>query len=406
MAMAKCHLGIRGENRWYEARFVACGPDRLLGLVRDITEQKEAEEGLKQSEERYREVVESQTELVSRCKPDLTLTFANEAYCRFFGQTSRNLVGRKLPEFLPPELHAKVLRCVDEVIADRRVKVWEHLFTLPDGNDRWVQWTNYAIVDSNGHLKEIQGIGKDITDRKRADEARQNLIHASRLGVVGEFTAMFAHEVNQPLNAILTNSEAGKALLKHQTVPLDDLRAILSDIYQDVLRAGDTIGRMRALSQRREMEMQPLDLNGLIEDVIHLAAGDASRRHVQVRTVLAPDIPSARGDPIHIQHILLNLILNGMDAMRDLPETERLLTIKTESRGGGELLVTVKDAGHGIPAEILPRVFESFFSTKATGMGLGLSIARTIVNAHGGRIWVENNSDRGVAFCFTLPAVT
>jgi two-component system sensor kinase FixL len=151
------------------------------------------------------------------------------------------------------------------------------------------------------------------------------------------------------------------------------------------------------------MEMQLLDLNSLIEDVVHLAGGDASRRHVQVRTELAFDLPRAQGDPIHIQHVLLNLILNGMDAMNDVPESERLLLITTEIRSGRELVVGVQDAGHGIPPEIMPRVFKSFFSTKPTGMGLGLSISRTIISAHGGRIWVENNPGRGVTFRFTLP---
>jgi signal transduction histidine kinase len=290
-----------------------------------------------------------------------------------------------------------------EVIIDRRVAIWEHSFMLPDGNARWMQWTNYGITDPNGRVKEVQGIGKDITDRKRAEEARQNLIHASRLAIVGEFTAMIAHEINQPLGAILTNTEAAKELLSQKTVPLEELRDILPDIHRDVLRAGETVQRLRALAQRRETEMLPLDLNKLIEHVVQLAGGDAARRHIQVVTELAPDLPQARGDPIHLQHILLNLIFNGMDAMSAVPDGERVLVIETGRRGEQELVVGVKDAGHGISPDTMPRVFESFFSTKESGVGLGLSIARTIVEAHHGRIWVEKNPVRGVTFRFTLP---
>jgi PAS domain S-box-containing protein len=402
-AMEQCALVVRGENRCFESRLVKCGAQRILILVRDVTEQKEAEEALRESEERYREVVDSQTELVSRCKPDTTLTFANEAYCRFFGQTRTDLIGRKLLEFIPDELHAKVVRSMVEVISDRRLAVFEHHFTWPDGITRWVRWANYAILDSDGRVKEIQGIGKDITDRKRAEEARQNLIHASRLAVIGEFTAMMTHEINQPLNAILTNTEAAKELLNEQSVPLREVRAIVRDIYKDILRTRETTNRMRALSQKREMEMKMLDLNRLVEEVVHLASGDALKRHVRIQMEPALNLPLGRGDPIHIQHILMNLILNGMEAMCEVPEAGRVLVIKTEPRNAGELMVSVKDAGHGIPPDMMPRVFEAFFSTKSKGIGLGLSIARTIIHAHRGRLWVEKNPERGVTFCFTLP---
>jgi signal transduction histidine kinase len=281
--------------------------------------------------------------------------------------------------------------------------VWEHLFTSPDGKARWVQWKNYAITNSNGRVEEIQGIGKDVTDRKRAEEARQKLIHASRLAVIGEFTSMVAHEINQPLAAILSNTDAARALMSRALFPLEDVRAILADIHEDILRVSETIHRMRALSQRREMEMQPLELNRLVEDVVQLASGDVSRRRVQVQMELAPNLPMGRGDPIHIQHVLLNLISNGMDALEAVPKDERLLLITTENRGGRELVVGVKDTGYGIPPDKLPRVFESFYSTKEHGMGLGLSIALTIVKAHHGIIWVEKNPDRGVTFYFTVP---
>jgi PAS domain S-box-containing protein len=403
MATAQCDQVIGGSRRCFEVRAVRCGAESFLSMVRDVTEQKRAEAALRQSEEKYREVVESQTDLVSRYTPDMTLTFANEAYCRFFGQPRGKLVGRKLLEFIPRDLHVKILHGVADVLAGNPLSTWEQSFAALDGSVRWLHWTDYAIVGDQGQVEEIQGIGKDITDRKRAAEAKQNLIHASRLAVVGEFTAMIAHEINQPLNAILSNTEAAKSLLDGRTFSLDQVRDIVTDIHRDILRTHEAVSRVRALSRRQDMGMEPLVLNSLIQEVVHLADNDAARRHVQIQTELASDLPVVRGDPIHIQHILLNLILNGMDAMSNEPEAERWLLIKTETRGSQEVEVSVKDAGHGVPPELLPRVFESFFTTRAGGMGLGLSISRTIVTAHGGRLWLENNPERGATAHFTLP---
>jgi PAS domain S-box-containing protein len=397
------YLDTHGETRCYETRVVQCGVDKILILARDVTEQKRTEAELKQSEERYREVVESQTELVSRYLPDTTLTFVNAACCRFFEKSREELIGRKLLDLLPLDLHETIMSSVASLLASGQATFWEHVSTLSDGSIRWQQWTNYPIHDATGSVKKIQAIGRDITDRKRAEEAIQSLTHASRLAVMGEFTAMIAHEVNQPLSAILSNAEAAEGLLKLESVPLDEIRAILADIHNDDLRAGEAIRRIRALSQRREMEAQALSLNRLVEDVVHLARGDALRRRVRIRSELAPDLPTTRADPIHIQQVLLNLISNGMDAMSRVPVNERILVIQTEKSNGHEAAVAVKDAGPGIPPEMLSRIFDSFFSTKRSGIGLGLSIARSIIEAHCGRIWAENNPGRGATFRFTLP---
>jgi PAS domain S-box-containing protein len=383
------------------------GPDghvrEIQAIGRDITERQRAEEALRESEERYRVVVETQAELISRYTPDRTLTFVNQAFCRFFARTREQLIGHKVTEFLPSSARAKVLHGIASALSSRQPSLWEHAFTMPDETTRWQQWMNYPIVDANGRVREIQTVGRDITDRKRAEEATRDLAHASRLTVIGELTAMIAHEVSQPLNAILNNVEAAQALSRLETLPLEELRAILADIRADNLRARGAVRRIRALSKRREMEMQPLHLNALIEDVLRLVGGDAFRRHVQVRTQLAAELPLVRGDSVYLQQVILNLIINGMDALARTPEAERFLAVTAAKRGDDEVMVAVKDSGPGIPVEIAARVFDSFFSTKQDGLGLGLSIARSIVEAHGGRIWVENNPDRGAMFCFTLP---
>ncbi len=229
---------------------------------------------------------------------------------------------------------------------------------------------------------------------------RSELAHASGLAVVGELTASIAHEINQPLGAILSNADAAELLLE-SGAPREPIRHILEDIRQDDLRASEVIRRLRALLRKHEIETRPFDLNEAIADALRVVRAEAERRHVAVDAELAA-LPIVRGDRTHLQQVLLNLIVNGMDAMADIHVSRRRLLVRT-ARAGGDVEVSVTDAGHGIPAERMPRLFESFFSTKQHGMGLGLSIARSIVEAHGGRIRAENNPGGGATFRFTVP---
>lgn len=230
---------------------------------------------------------------------------------------------------------------------------------------------------------------------------RSALAHASALAVVGELTASIAHEINQPLGAILSNTDAAELLLE-AGAPHESIRQIMEDIRKDDRRASDVIQRLRALLRKHEIEARPFDLNEAIADALRVVRADAERRRVAIDAEFAA-LPSVRGDRTHIQQVLLNLIVNGMDAMVDTHVTRRRLVVRT-ARAGGDLEVSVTDAGPGIPPERMPKLFESFFTTKQSGMGLGLSIARSIVEAHGGRIRAENNPGGGATFRFTLPA--
>jgi PAS domain S-box-containing protein len=371
--------------------------------IRDITGWKRAEEALRKSEERYREVVESQTDLVCRYLPDTTLTFVNEAYCRFFGRDRDDLIGCKFIELIPREAHGLVLENIRSLSKEQSAGTIEHEVVLGNGGKRWQQWMNYAILDEEGNIGELQAIGRDITDRKLAEEARQSLAHSSRLAVVGELTAMIAHEVNQPLGAILSNADAAEMLLNSKEVPLEEIQRILVAIKQNDLRASEAVRRIRTLVRKREVENQRLDLNEVIVDVVELVAGDALKRRVRFKKDLAADLPGVRGDRVHLEQVLLNLTLNAMDAMVEVPESERRITIQTSRNGGDTIQIAIIDTGPGIGADKLPHIFESFFTTKKEGMGLGLSIARSIIEAHQGRIWAENNPGGGAAFRFELP---
>jgi signal transduction histidine kinase len=244
--------------------------------------------------------------------------------------------------------------------------------------------------------------------RQRAELAvqrhRVELAHAGRLATVGELTASIAHEVNQPLGAILANVDAADMLLESGDSRLDEVREILADIRKDDLRASEVIQRLRRLLAKHEMAREFLDVNETVTEVLRLLAAEARRREIDLVTGFDAALPKILGDRVHLQQVLLNLIVNAMDAMADTPVHLRRVLVRTSARPDGAVEVAVSDQGHGIGPERLPKLFDSFFTTKERGMGLGLSIARSIVEAHGGRIWAEANSAGGATFRFTLPA--
>jgi two-component system, LuxR family, sensor kinase FixL len=272
-----------------------------------------------------------------------------------------------------------------------RTKTGELLYTLVSADMEEISGENCLII-----------VIRDISDRKRAEEAQENLAHASRLAVVGELTAMIAHEINQPLGAILSNAEAAEMLLESEKPALEEIRLILADIRKNDLRADEAIRRIRDLLRKHETQMKPLDINETISDVLRLVTGDTLRRNIEVRRDLARSLPPAFGDKIYLQQVLLNLIVNGMDAMNEIPESERRMTIQTKQKDNHHIEVTVADSGPGIVPDKMPFIFESFFTTKHNGLGLGLSIARSIIETHQGRLWVENNPDCGATFHFTV----
>jgi two-component system sensor kinase FixL len=220
---------------------------------------------------------------------------------------------------------------------------------------------------------------------------------------MGVLTSSLAHELNQPLTAILSNAQAGSRFLAGATPDLAEIRGALEDIAQDAKRAGEVIRQMRALVRKDEPQLEPLDLNHVISDVVRLLHSDMLVRKVQIALELAPELRTANGDNAQLQQVMLNLVLNAFDAMKDVPEGKRTVIVRTRQLDAASLRVEVSDVGTGISPDRLANLFEPFRSSKREGLGLGLSISRSIVEAHKGRLWAENNPGHGATLYFTLP---
>lgn len=262
-------------------------------------------------------------------------------------------------------------------------------------------------------VQRLQLLGEvfaNTLSRRRAEmegeRLRQDLAHVGRVATVGELTTSLAHELTQPLTAILANAQAARRILESDGPDLAELRAIVGDIVDDDKRASEVINRLRGFLKKGTLERSSVDMGDLVGQMARLVAGDAVLRNVVTRLELAPDLPLVHGDRVQLQQVVLNLILNGLDAMRDGEPMNRMLVLRTARGDGGSVEVTVQDSGAGIEKADLDNIFEAFYTTKADGLGMGLAIVRSIVEAHGGRVGARNNPEGGASFSFTLPAVT
>ena len=249
----------------------------------------------------------------------------------------------------------------------------------------------------------------EIAERRRAEEALQKaqgeLAHVTRVMTLGELTASIAHEINQPLAAVVTNGQAGLRWLALETPRLDEVRAAVERIVRDGNRASEVIQRIRALAKKNPTLMVALDINDVIREAILLVQREVSSRGVSLRTELASALPKVLGDRIQLQQVVVNLVINGVDAMATITGRPREIIIQSQPHETREVMVAVRDSGIGLDSESADRLFNAFFTTKPSGMGMGLSISRSIIMAHGGRLWASPNADHGAAFQFTVPIV-
>jgi signal transduction histidine kinase len=274
----------------------------------------------------------------------------------------------------------------------------------------WEDHRTLILVFGGAFLAQAMTIAALLVQRRWQRQAdleiqkqRTELAHVTRVATVGQLTSTLTHELSQPLGAIQRNVEAAEMFLQHGQPDLKELGAILTDIRRDNKRAGNVIDRLRSLIKRRSLEPGSLDLRELVEDTVALTQPDVRARRVKLTVDMPAQLPAAQGDPVHVQQVLLNLILNGMDAMSTIPRSRRLMVVKVTETKKGNLQVAVRDQGTGIAPEIAARLFEPFFTTKSNGMGMGLAISRTIIEAHGGDIQIESSATDGTTVTFILP---
>ena len=325
-----------------------------------------------------------------------------------FGFTeSENINRARFLDRLHPDDREATDRALEDALATDVGYDVEYRVRLPEGKVRWIAARGQVDRAGSGKPILLRGVVFDISARHGAElelqQLRSQLAHASRVSMMGQLASALAHELSQPLGAILRNTEAAELFLEHDSPDLDELRAILVDIRLDDQRAGGVIDRLRALLKRRSFVPRALSVSDELAHVMSLARSDAATRKVALQIDVASGLPRVMGDPVHLQQVLLNLILNAMDAVEDAPAARRKVTVRAQRHGEGGIEVAVEDSGPGIASESLGRLFEPFFTTKANGMGIGLAISRTIIEAHGGRIWAENNAGEGATFRFTLP---
>jgi PAS domain S-box-containing protein len=406
-----------GEYRWFLARGVPLRDEhgkilRWYGILTDIEDRKRAEEALKRSEA-YLADAQRLAHLGAWAGDATTqpLYWSEEVF-RFFGFDPQDGLPRwEQPiERVHPEDRDKFLQAFHRAIQEKHDSEVEFRIVLPDGKVKHVHGVGHPVLDANGEFVEVVGTVVDITERKRAEEERErlrqmeiDLAHINRVSMMGELAASIAHEVNQPLAGIVSNGSASLRWLTGDTPNVEEVREALHDIVRDGKRAGDVIARIRALTKRTSPPREKLDLNETIGEVLAIVGDEARKNSVVIRTQFADGLSTVSGDRVQLQQVLLNLIMNAMEAMSSVQERARELTIVTRNVAPEEVQITVEDSGTGLDPSARGRIFEAFYTTKAGGMGMGLSISRSIIENHGGRLWATSNDGPGTSFHFTLP---
>jgi two-component system, LuxR family, sensor kinase FixL len=309
---------------------------------------------------------------------------------------------------LHPEDREPVLQAVENSLRTGAEYRSEYRAVLPNGEIRWIVGRGHVEFTRDGKPVRMRGASVDITQRKEAEleaaSQRNELAHLSRVTTLGELSGSIAHELSLPLSAILSNAQAAQRVLANSKADLAEVREILADIVSEDKRASEVIRRLRLWLKKGEVQQHPLRINKVVQDVLKLIHSDLINQNVTVETELAGNLPTVSGDPVQLQQVLLNLVVNACDAMAGCDTSQRRLVIRTRIENGGSVVVvSVTDQGIGIPEEKIEQIFEPFFSTKEKGMGIGLSVCRTIIAAHRGKLWAANNLDRGATFYFSLP---
>jgi PAS domain S-box-containing protein len=383
-------------------------PVAMLQINTDITERKLADEKLRRSEEFLAEGQRlSHTGSWRRNVASGELAFSQETF-RILGFDPELPTPsfQAVMERIHPEDRAFFDRTVNDAIREKRDYALDIRLVLPEGATKYAHSVGRAMTGEFGQL-EFVGTLMDITELKRAEETLQSaqaqLAHMARVTTMGELAASIAHEVNQPLAAIITNANACLRWLSRAAPDLDEARAAATRIVKEGSRAGDVIQRIRSLMKKSPPRMSTIDMNEMIQEVLTLIGHQVLKNGASLRTKLSADLAAITGDPVQLQQVILNLILNALEATSARNAGSRALLLTSQNQGPDKIVIAVRDSGVGIDPGSANQLFKPFFTTKAGGMGMGLAISRSIIEAHGGRLWATPNDGPGTTFQFSLP---
>jgi PAS domain S-box-containing protein len=373
---------------------------------RDITERKRAEERLLESEVRFRAIADTAPVMIWTTGTDGVCNYFSRPWLDFTGRTMEQEVGMGWTEGVHPDDLQGALDCYLAAFHARKPFRMEYRLRRTDGEYRWVDESGIPRYTTGGEFAGYIGCNIDITDRKRAEEERERLrlleeelAHINRVSMMGELAASLAHEIKQPISATVTNAETCLRWL-HRDVPnVSEACDAAASIVNGARRAVDILDRVRSLYTRDTPQREPVDVNDIIREMIVLLRDKAARSSVSIRTELDPEVPTIVADRVQLQQVMMNLMLNGIEAMKDIVGD---LVVRSRKAEEGQLLISVSDSGIGIAANQADRIFDAFVTTKAGGTGMGLAISRKIIESHGGRLWASANSERGATFQFTL----
>ena len=406
-------LRIRSANgvyRWYHSRGVPLRDDegnvvRWYCLLTDVEDRKIAEEALRESEHQLNLIIETIPAFVWWAAPDGEIGYVNQRVLDYTGAPLAAIVKIGWTDYIHPDDLAPTVEAWSHSVSSGQQHEAQYRLRCFDGTYRWFHAIGQLGRDSHGHVTRWYGLIIDIDERKKAEEALRStqarLSKASQLATIGELAASIAHEVNQPLSAVVANGHACLRWLLAQPPNLAKAHEAAERIVRDGKDAAEVVRRVRALFKRAAIERTPLNLNEVIAEVLRLLRGETDRKGVAVETSLEEDLPTVVGDRVQLQQVLLNLLSNGLDAMEPVEDRPKNLSIRSRTHCPDAVLVEVRDFGVGLTNP--DQVFEAFFTTKENGMGMGLAICRSIIEAHQGRLWASSEEAPGTAFSFTLP---
>ncbi|MCX6878386.1 MAG: ATP-binding protein [Verrucomicrobia bacterium] len=392
-------------------------PDALVKRLQVVAQifanalaRKHADQALRESEERMTLAAEAAEFGVWAWSITRNEVWGSERWLRLFGFVAGETVNfHKILERIHPDDRATVEREVRHALVSGIDYAGEFRAVLPDGSQHWIASRGRGYPDANGTPTRMLGAARDSSERRLAEmetrELRGHLAHADRVTLLGQLASALAHELSQPLGAILRNAEAAEMILQTPAPDLDELRAIVTDILSDDQRAGHVIERLRSLLKRRSLDPQPINLQAVIAEVLALVHADAAARQVKLAFAATPALHMVLGDRVHLQQVLLNLLVNAMDALDACNPDQRSIQVVAHRTDVATVEVRVSDNGPGLPGDSPERWFEPFFTTKPNGMGMGLPVSRTIIEAHQGKLWAEHGPQGGACFCFTVPVV-